>query len=171
VNRRDTTGLRIRQAARAILLTPTAEVLLVRFEFPARTVWALPGGGVDPGETTVDTLRRELVEEVGLHRPEIGPHVWSRLHVIPFLDGNWDGQADTIHLVPVPARFEPAPAFSVEQLAAEHLHELRWWTLDEIDAHAHPDDDALVFAPRALGALLRHLVEHGPPENPVDTGV
>jgi 8-oxo-dGTP pyrophosphatase MutT (NUDIX family) len=164
--------LRIRQAARAIVLTPLAEVLLVRFEFPMITMWALPGGGLHPGESPVDAVRRELVEEVGLHDPPVGPHVWTRLHVIPFLDGQWDGQHDTIHLVPVPDRFEPRPAFSAAELAAEHLHELRWWTVDDIDAPPTAEvDGGVVFAPRRLGALLRDLVDHGPPETPVDTGI
>lgn len=163
-----TSGLRIRRAVRALLLTPDRHVLLVRFEFPTRTVWALPGGGLDPGETHLDALHRELAEEVGLHDPVVGPHVWNREHIIPFEDGQWDGQQDRYHLVEAPERFDPAPTLSWEQLRAERLHELRWWHLDEIDA-ASADD--VWFAPRALGPLLRDLADHGPPSTPVDTGV
>jgi len=160
--------LRIRQAVRALLLTPGRHVLLVRFEFPTRTVWALPGGGLDPGETHLDALHRELVEEVGLHDPVVGPHVWNREHIIAFEDGQWDGQQERYHLVETPERFDPAPTLSWEQLRAERLHELRWWHLDEIET-ATTDD--VWFAPGTLGALLRDLAEHGPPPSPVDTGV
>ena len=146
-------GLRIREAARAILLTDDREVLLVRFEFPAGTRWAVPGGGLQPGETPHDALRRELREEVGMEVADIGPHVWTRLHVIPFLDGSYDGQRDVFHLVRVPSRFAPAPHFTWEELNAEFVFELRWWTLDEIVA-----SDA-VFAPRTLGRRLAELVE------------
>ncbi len=52
--------LRFRQAARALLLDPDESVLLVRFEFPTATVWGLPGGGLDDGESVADGLRREL---------------------------------------------------------------------------------------------------------------
>ena len=144
--------LRIRDAARAILLTDDREVLLVRFEFPAGTRWAVPGGGVQEGETAHDAVRRELREEVGLEIDDVGPHVWTRLHVIPFLNGLFDGQRDTFHLVRVPARFEPRPHFTWEELHAEFVFELRWWTIDEIRA-----SDA-VFAPRTLGVRLAELV-------------
>ena len=102
-----TEGLRIRPAVRALLLTPDDEVLLVRFEFPGgRTRWALPGGGVEPGETDTEALHRELEEELGLLGADIGPHVWTRLHLVAFVSGEWDGQRDHIHLVRC-ERFEP----------------------------------------------------------------
>jgi 8-oxo-dGTP diphosphatase len=158
-------GLRIRQAARALLLTPDAEVLLVRFEFPQRQIWALPGGGLDPGEDHLTALRRELIEEVGLRDAEIGPHVWIREHIIPFLDGRWDGQRDHIHLVNT-VRFEPQPTLSWDELRAERLHEIRWWTLEEIDAESD-----IGFAPAALPSLVRSLIEDGLPTTPIVTGI
>jgi len=95
-----TAGLRIREAVRAVVLDPADRVLLVRFEFPdAGTRWALLGGGLEPGESAHDALRRELAEEAGLENIEIGPHIWSRLHIIPFIDGRYDGQREQIHLV------------------------------------------------------------------------
>lgn len=148
----DARDLRIREASRAILLTPDHEVLLVRFEFPAGTRWAVPGGGIHPGETAHDAVRRELREEVGLEDVEIGPHVWTRLHVFPFLNGLYDAQRDVFHLVRVPARFEPRPHFTWEELNAEFVFELRWWTIDEILAAE------TVFAPRTLGTRLAELV-------------
>lgn len=159
----DLTGLRIREAVRAVLLTPDREVLLVRFEFPGGTRWALPGGGLDPGETHVQALRRELDEELGLTSLDIGPHVWTRVHVIPFVNGLWDGQRERVHLVPT-ERFEPSPRLTPEQLEAEYLFEIRWWSLDDIT-------DGLPFVPMTLAAHLQHLVRHGPPATPWRVGV
>ena len=58
--------LRIRPAARAIVLDPDDRILLVRFQFPHGTFWATPGGGIEPGETPEEAVRRELAEEAGL---------------------------------------------------------------------------------------------------------
>jgi len=158
--------LRIREAVRAIVLTPDEQVLLVRFEFPAGTRWALPGGGIDVGETPEDALHRELVEELGLRDVQIGPHVWNRLHIIPFLNGQWDGQREQMYVVAVDAAFEPEPSLTWEELNAEHVFELRWWRFDEIAAETDT-----VFVPSGLAAHLRDLIDKGHPNPPVDVEV
>jgi 8-oxo-dGTP diphosphatase len=163
----DPAELRIRTAVRALLLDPDDRVLLVRFEFPRVTVWATPGGGKERDEDDEVALRRELDEELGLTSVEIGPLIWTRLHVIPFLDGNWDGQRDHVYLVRT-GRFEPQPHLSWEQLRAERLYEMRWWTLPEIEAAGHA---GVRFAPRRLPARLAALLAEGPPSEPVDVGL
>jgi 8-oxo-dGTP diphosphatase len=158
-----TEGLRIREAVRAIVRAPDERVLLVRFEFPTESRWALPGGGLDPGETHEEALRRELHEELGLTWAQIGPHVWNRVHIVPFLDGRFDGQRERIHVVDIEATFEPQPAIGWEQMNAEFVFELRWWRLDEIEAATD-----VRFVPAPLGELLRRLVAEGPPNPPID---
>jgi 8-oxo-dGTP diphosphatase len=163
----DTTGLRIRRAVRAAVLDPDDRILLVRFEFPTATIWATPGGGQEEGEDDGATLRRELFEELGLEVVEIGPHIWTRTHVIPFLDGLWDGQRDHVYLVRTPV-FAPVPGLTWEQLVAERVHELRWWTVAELLA---ADRDGVRFAPRRLPALVAALVREGAPAAPLAVGV
>lgn len=159
-------GLRIREAARAVVLDDADRILLVRFEFPGGvTRWALPGGGVEPGETSVETVRRELLEEVGLAAP-VGPAIWRRTHVVAFVNGEFDGQRETIHLVRTPA-FDPVPSLTWEQLNAEYVFELRWWTLDDLRAAASD----VVFVPGALVAHLAAVLVDGPPPEPIDVGV
>jgi len=67
-----------RNAVRAIVLTPELKVLLMRVRAPegGDWFWITPGGGLEPGETEEVGLRRELKEELGLQRFEIGPLVW-----------------------------------------------------------------------------------------------
>ena len=163
----DTGDLRIREAVRAVVVDPDHHVLLVRFQFPGAHVWATPGGGMEPGEDAAATLRRELDEELGLLDVPIGPHIWDRLHIVAFLNGQWDGQRDRFYLVDGPA-FDPRPRLTWEQLNAEHLFEIRWWSPAELAAFAPTTTE--FFAPRRLPELFATLLADGPPSSPIDTG-
>jgi 8-oxo-dGTP pyrophosphatase MutT (NUDIX family) len=158
------TELRLRQAARAIVLDPADRILLVEFSFPDAVVWATPGGGLAEGETDEQALRRELVEEAGLEEFELGSRVWDRTHVQPFGQGRWDGQVERFYVVRAPA-FEPTPRLTWEQLRLEGMTAVRWWELDELEA------TQTTFAPRRLPTLVRELLLQGPPAEPVDVGL
>lgn len=51
-------------AASALIRNAKGEIALVRTE---RRGWELPGGQVELGESLIDGLKREVVEECGLH--------------------------------------------------------------------------------------------------------
>lgn len=154
----------MRSAVRAIVLDPDDRVLLVRFEFPSGTIWACPGGGIEPGESDEAAIRRELAEEAGLAEFTLGPYVWFREHVIPLFGGRWDGQAERFYLVRTPA-FDPSPRLSPAQLRGEYLHEVRWWAPAELDA------SDLSFAPRRLPELLARIRRGEIDDAPIDAGV
>ena len=157
-------GLRLREAARAVVLDPARRILLVRFEFPERSLWACPGGGLEPGETHEDAVRRELCEEAGLELIDLGPCIWTRTHVRPMFGGRWDGQVERFFLVEADA-FEPTPHLTPDQLRAEGVTDIRWWTPAELDA------TTALHAPRDLPNLVRRLRVDGPPREPIDAGV
>ena len=76
--------MRLRTGIRALVLDPDERIALVRFDYPDRSVWAAPGGGVEEGEDDAATLARELREELGLELVEpLGRCVWVRTHVFP----------------------------------------------------------------------------------------
>ena len=50
----------------AIVISPDGRVLLLRHRFRAGKPWGLPGGWLEPGETPLDGVRRELREEIAL---------------------------------------------------------------------------------------------------------
>jgi ADP-ribose pyrophosphatase YjhB (NUDIX family) len=144
------------------VLDPDDRILLVRWvnEEHGVDVWLTPGGGLDAGEDPAAGLRRELREEAGLESFEAGPTIWTRRHVLPWRGGTIE-QRETFVLVRVP-RFDVAP---MPDHAVEGIEGIRWWTADEIEASSQ------TFAPRRLAALLRELLESGPPPEPIDAGV
>jgi double-stranded uracil-DNA glycosylase len=157
------TGLPLRPAVRAVVLDTADRILLVRFQWPDKTVWAPPGGGIESGEIEEQAIVRELAEECGLRGFELGPCIWTRDHRFAEMPG-WGGQSERIHLVRTEA-FEPVPECTPEQLATEGMVEQRWWKPKELEA------PGTIFAPRRLPELLCDLLENGPPPEPVDVGV
>lgn len=61
-----------RISAKALVLDETRTKFLVVQERDGR--WELPGGGIDHGEVPVETIRREIKEEMGLDVTEVRPH-------------------------------------------------------------------------------------------------
>ena len=151
-----------RQAARAIVLTERpSHVLLLRHERPdqAGDFWLLPGGGCKRGESSLNTVRRELWEETGLALDHDPPLVWKRTHVFTRA-GLATEQHEDIYLVRT-ASFQPTSANNTDLSEVGIFVEFRWWTVEEIVASEE------VFGPRNLGRLLTDLLGHGVPASPL----
>ena len=73
-----------RSAVRLVVLDVQDNVLLFHTHDPDHpdlgSWWELPGGGIDPGETYLDTAIRELHEETGIlaDPSQVGPPSWRR---------------------------------------------------------------------------------------------
>jgi 8-oxo-dGTP pyrophosphatase MutT (NUDIX family) len=154
--------VKLRKAIRAILITPTAEVLLMRIRPPGRDdcFWIVPGGGIEPGETLETCLRRELDEELSLTRFDVGPLVWLREHTF-----NWDSQrirqSEQYYVIRVD-RFEPKMSDANE---ARVLQQFRWWHASEL---AQTEEQ---LTPLALAAIVSEYLKHGPPKAPLEVEV
>lgn len=60
-------NLRLRRAARIIVLDPAGRVLMFRYDVPGRPpFWVTAGGECEAGESFDDAARRELLEETGI---------------------------------------------------------------------------------------------------------
>jgi 8-oxo-dGTP diphosphatase len=154
----------LRQGVRGLVVDSSERLVLVRFDFSGRTVWVTPGGGVELDESDEDALRRELREELGFELADpLGEPVWERTH--GFAMTGWEGQTERFYLLRVEP-FEITPALGWEALRAEGVHEIRWWTLDEIGAASD-----VVFAPRRLHDYLSRLLRSGAGPVAVDVGI
>jgi 8-oxo-dGTP pyrophosphatase MutT (NUDIX family) len=60
-------SLRLRRAARLIVLDPELRALMFRYDVPGRPpFWVTAGGECEPDESFEDAARRELLEETGI---------------------------------------------------------------------------------------------------------
>jgi 8-oxo-dGTP diphosphatase len=91
---------RQRVAAYALLVRggdgPDGEVLLTRMSARTRIAgrWTLPGGGIDHGEEPREALRREVLEETGLH---VQPGRVLDVHSTHFIGARSDGLVEDYH--------------------------------------------------------------------------
>ncbi len=156
-----------RKVARVVLLDGRGHVLLLRGRDPSdaakRPWWEIPGGGIDPGETSAQAAARELHEETGIGDADIGPVVWTQyshfvwaglefdqdeeIHVA-WLDGNGDDRAH-----------DPQGLEALEVLA---FGGRRWWHPEEL---LESDEPVL---PHRLREVLPGLATGEIPDSPLD---
>lgn len=150
--------MRVRHTVRVLLLDERDRLLL--FRSARRAWWQPPGGGIDDGEDVRAAAVREIAEETGLRRLELGAEVWHRR-----IEYEWKGTVDQRErwLMARAAHFTPDTSGLSARETAD-LAEWRWWSLAELEATTER------LVPSDLAARLRVLLEDGPPEAPIRLG-
>jgi ADP-ribose pyrophosphatase YjhB (NUDIX family)/ribosomal protein S18 acetylase RimI-like enzyme len=124
---------RFRHAGRVAVLDPAGSVFLFRYdgaEGGSGSYWALPGGGLEGGETPREGALRELREETGWTDLEPGPLLCTREADFTS-SGTSIHQHEHIYVAHGPHREPTGPRLAAAH-AEEGIRAWRWWTREEL---------------------------------------
>lgn len=150
-----------RLSARLLAVDAAERILLVPVTDDGLSWWDLPGGGVEPGETTVQAAIRETLEETGYAVPAalVGVPCWRGEVVFRWL-GAWHWSRQVVHLARVPELPDPVePVLTAEEIATHGR--ACWYSVPEIVSHG------LIVAPFHDPAVWIRLLQG----EPVDGGL
>ena len=129
--------MRLRRSARVFLFDRAGDILLIRFvaelEGKPFVFWVTPGGEVEPGEEPRGAAERELLEEVGLALPLIGPVLEDAGSTYTHL-GETVRNSDTYFAAVCEREAPKLAGVTAEEIRL--MQEARWWPLAELEATA-----------------------------------
>jgi 8-oxo-dGTP pyrophosphatase MutT (NUDIX family) len=122
--------------------------------------WTFPGGTAEIGESSVDTLKREMLEEIG-HQAEIGRLLWSVENFFGFEGRRWH-EIGLYYLMDLPGIFPFASGEIVHRVhdTGNDL-EFKWVEATQVTLEALPLQPD--FIPQFIADLpveTRHLIHH-----------
>ena len=154
-----------RPAARAVLLDRDGRIFLIEGCDPMRpekgTWWEIPGGGMDRGEESQDTAKRELYEECGFRDVEVGPCIWTQYVEFDFAMYHFKSD-ERIHVAYLQGEAGEWNPQGLEALEAAAFDQARWWTLDELL------ESDVATLPARLKEFLPDIVAGNIPSEPID---
>lgn len=151
-----------RLAARVLVVAPDGSTFLFRYDdAEIGRHWAMPGGGVEAGETAREAATRELAEETGWTDIVPGPLLWTWEHHFTRF-GVPTRQRDAVYLGRADRR-DPTGDLRASH-AEDQILEWRWWSLTELAVTTES------LWPPNLPELLEVLHGGGPIPAPIDLG-
>lgn len=127
-----------RASVRVVALDERGQILLFRTRSPSYPElgqwWELPGGGIDPGESYVDTAVRELREETGLVTTLVGEPTWTRTATFK-IGGARRVQDEVVVTARVAGVAPPIDVGAQLDYERDAYVDSRWWRLADLPAH------------------------------------
>ncbi len=112
----------------AVVTDPSGRILFIKQQRgPFAGAWLCPGGGIEPGESTVDTVAREVREEAGV--AIANPHFIG----VYEMRGNWTG--GEYHLLMMGFHAEGSGEIP-RDFTGDHVDGARWAWINEIPLHS-----------------------------------
>jgi 8-oxo-dGTP diphosphatase len=104
------------------------QILMTKHDYPDKTFWTLPGGGLETGETFEEAVIREVREEVNLN-----------VKVVGFLfSGQYSGGEERCYLVQLLDDLPPKLGYDPELCDAKQtLTEVKWFPIEEMKNDFH----------------------------------
>lgn len=140
----------LRRAGRVVLVDELGQTLLLNGFDPgapaAGSWWVTPGGGVEPGESTEQAARREVLEETGIVLGELGAVRLQRTATFTFEGVDYE-QREDLWLAHITRSELDLSGWTPLERRSILGH--RWWSLRELEGTAE------LIHPRRLAELLR----------------
>ncbi len=128
--------LRLRRAARLIVLDPEGRALMFRYDVPGRDpFWVTAGGECEPDESFEDAARRELLEETGF-TADPGPQIARMTPEFITVQGEPVQADERFFLVRVAEAIIDTSRHTETEQALMTQH--RWFTLGELNDWPEP---------------------------------
>jgi ADP-ribose pyrophosphatase YjhB (NUDIX family) len=155
--------MRERPTVRVVLLSPRRRLLLMRFvdnvTAGPRSFWATVGGEIEENESLAIAALREIAEETGMLDVTLGPMIWRHDHVLTVAGEPLQFRE---RYVLAYAAHEDISTAGFTEIEREVVHDLRWWSQDEIAA-----THETIF-PVGIAALLPDIIAGRLPVEPID---
>jgi 8-oxo-dGTP pyrophosphatase MutT (NUDIX family) len=155
--------MRLRPAARVLVVDPQNRVLLLRFNhrngpLAGQVYWATPGGALKLGESWEAAALRELAEETGIAAADPGAPVHARDFPLQMPDGSWVEARERFYLIRVPVAQMDVGRRTAHEAQVLDRHE--WWALDDLARTTdivHPGNLPDILRPHLSAASASRL--------------